>query len=136
MFKKEIFKMKHGKKLVGAGLLGLMLMGSMTAFAGNITDTYYDGSCGAGGFATITRSKTDYTSSYILHGGDKPVEVEVCSGGTNYSANGESYYVAVGTAAYLPNYVKESGKNNCYLWLTPSPAVSCRLYGQWSPDSV
>jgi hypothetical protein len=136
MFKKQILKVKHGKKLIGVGLLGLMLMGSMTAFAGNITDTYYDGNCGAGGFATITRSKDDYTSSYIYHKGERGANVSVYSGGVNYSANGGSYYVGAGTAAYLPNYVKESGRSNCYLWLTPSPSGSCRLYGQWSPDSV
>ena len=43
MFKKQILKVKHGKKLIGAGLLGLMLMGSMTAFAGNTTDRNQNG---------------------------------------------------------------------------------------------
>lgn len=135
MFKKKIFKVKHGKKLIGAGLLGLMLMGSMTAFAGNTGDTYYNQYCTSSGFFTATRDKLDYTSSYIYHKGDRGAYVSVYSGGVNYSVNGGSY-VNAGASAYLPNYVKENGRNNCCLHLTPSPAGSCRLYGQWSPDSV
>ena len=136
MFKKQILKLKHGKRLIGAGLLGLMLMGSMTAFAGNTTDTYYNVNAGAGGFNTASRAKQDYTSSYIYHQGDRAVNVGVYSGGINYSANGGSYYVAAGSAVYLPNYVKERGRSTCYLHLTPSPAGACHLYGCWSPDSI
>ena len=136
MFKKQILKVKHGKKLIGAGLLGLMLMGSMTAFAGNITDTYYDGNCGAGGFATITRSKDDYTSSYIYHKGERGANVSVYSGGVNYSENGLFYPVAAGRSAYLQNYVKESGRNDCYLHIETLSGKPYFMSGRWSPDSI
>ncbi|MCI9602748.1 MAG: hypothetical protein HFH19_00700 [Ruminococcus sp.] len=136
MFKKQILKLKHGKRLIGTGLLGLMLMGSITAFAGNTKDRYYSATVGASGYSTPVRSKLDYTSSYILHEGDRAVYAGVYSGGVNYSANGSSYYVAVGTSSYLPNYVRENGKSSCCLRLTPAPAGSCYLHGWWSPDSI
>lgn len=135
MFKKQILKLKHGKKLISAGLLGLMLMGSMTAFAGNTADTSYNVNVGPGGFTTVSRSKQNDSSLYISHQGDRGVNVGVFSGGVNYSANGGYYYVAAGTSAYLPSYVNESGKSSCYLHLIPSPASSCHLYGHWRPDS-
>lgn len=136
MIKKKFFKVQHGKKMIGAGLFGLMLMGCMTAFAGNIQYAYYGVNIGADGYVLATEEKQDYTSSYIFHQGDRAVYVGVYSEGINYSANGSYYYVGVGMAAYLPNYVKENGRNDCYLWLIPSTAGACRLYGQWSPDSV
>ncbi len=136
MFKKQILKLKHGKRLIGAGLLGLMLMGTMTAFAGNTTDTYYNAYVGASGYITLCKDKLDYTSSYIFHQGDRDVYVGVFSDGVNYSANGGYYYIAMGTSAYLPNFVKENGRSSCCLRLMPSPAGSCRLYGWWSSDSV
>lgn len=136
--KKQIVKMNRGKRIISAGLLGLMLMGSLstTALAGNIQDLEYRHYSGVNGFATATRAKTDYTSAYIHHQGERSADVQVCSMGINYSANGSSYYIEPGKAAYLPNYVKENGKSNCYLYLTPSEGVSCSLYGVWSPDSV
>lgn len=109
MFKKQILKLKHGKKLISAGLLGLMLMGSMTAFAGNTADTSYNVNVGPGGFTTVSRSKQNDSSLYISHQGDRGVNVGVFSGGVNYSANGGYYYVAAGTSAYLPSYVKMLG---------------------------
>lgn len=137
MYKKRLLKIKHGKKVVGVGLLGLMLLGSFgNVFAGNTGDTFYNYNSTSYGFATETRDKTDYTSAYIRHKGVNSANVQVRSEGINYSANGGSYYVAAGTSAYLPNYVKENGKNNCYLYLTPSPAISSTLYGQWSLDSI
>lgn len=104
--------------------------------AGNTYDTEYDYNTGPNGFATETRDKTDYTSAYVWHKGVYSANISVRSGGVNYSANGGSYFVSAGSSAYLPNYVKENGINNCYLYLTPSPALSCELFGQWSPDSV
>lgn len=137
MFKKQILKMKHGKKMICTGIISAMLLMAMstTAFA-SAQDTPYDYFTGPNGFATQTRLKEDYTSSYINHQGVNPANVQVRSSGINYSANGGSYYVGVGQSRYLPNYVKENGRNNCYLYLTPSPALSCTLFGQWSPDSV
>lgn len=138
MFKKQRRKMCRGKRLVSAGLLGLMLMGSLpaTALAANVTDTYYNQYCGVTGFSTQARAKQDASSAYIYHQGSRAVNVRVCSDGVNYSANGSYYYVEAGKAVYLPNYVKENGRGSCYLHLTPSPSGSCNLYGCWSPDSV
>lgn len=138
MFRKQRVKMNHGKRLVSSGLLGLMLMGSMSAtvLAGNVTDTYYNQNCGVTGFSTPARAKQDDTSAYIYHQGSRPANVRVCSDGVNYSANGSFYYVDTGKAVYLPNYVKENRRDSCYLHLVPSPSGSCNLYGCWSPDSV
>jgi len=135
MFKKQILKLKHGKRFISAGLLGLMLVGSMTAFAGNTVDLSYNAYVGEGGYVTLCKEKKDSTPSYIFHKGERAVYVEVYSGGVNCSANGSSYYVAAGTSAYLPNCVKAVGRS-CCLRLTPSPIGSCRLYGCWSPDSI
>jgi len=48
MFKKQRRKICRGKRLVSAGLLGLMLMRSLpaTALAANVTDAYYNQNCG------------------------------------------------------------------------------------------
>lgn len=54
----------------------------------------------------------------------------------NYTANGSYYVVSSGQQMKLPNYVKERGRNDCYLKLVPIPAVSTILYGVWSPDSI
>ena len=106
MVKKQILKMKHSKKLVSIGLLGLMLLGSMNTFAGNIADTYYQINCGPEGFNTAARQKQDYTSAYIYHEGVDSAKVSVYSGGVNYSENGLFYPLAAGRSAYLQNYVK------------------------------
>ena len=135
MFKKQIFKLKHGKRFISAGLLGLMLVESMTAFTGNTEDISYNKYVGAGGYVTLCKEKKDSTPSYIFHQGDRAVNVGGYSGGVNCSPNASSYYVAAGTSAYLPNCVKEAGRS-CCLRLTPSPIGSCRLYGWWSPDSI
>lgn len=91
--------------------------------AGNIVNTPYEYSSRIEGFATVTRDKTDYSSAYIYHYSDNNAYVQVCSGGMNYSANGGSYWVGVGSSTYLPNYVKENSRNICYLYIQPSPAA-------------
>ena len=135
MFKKQIRRTEIRHRSLPCCIHGLMLMGSMTAFAGNTADTSYNVNVGPGGFTTVSRSKQNDSSLYISHQGDRGVNVGVFSGGVNYSANGGYYYVAAGTSAYLPSYVNESGKSSCYLHLIPSPASSCHLYGRWRPDS-
>lgn len=57
MFKKQILKLKHGKRFISAGLLGLMLVGSMTAFAGNTVDLSYNAYVGEGGYVTLCKEK-------------------------------------------------------------------------------
>lgn len=136
MVKKQILKMKHSKKLVSIGLLGLMLLGSMNTFAGNIADTYYQINCGPEGFNTVPRQKQDYTSAYIYHEGVDSAKVSVYSGGVNYSVNGLYYPVAAGTEGRIPNYVKERGKDNCYLHIEPLSGKSSSMSGRWSPDSI
>lgn len=140
MHKKQFLKIGNSKKSKAiTGLaLSLLLVGSMAGAvsAGNIGDTTYQYNSTGSGFATPTRDKTDYTSAYIYHYGVNSAMVQVRSGGVNYSANGGSYFVAAGSSSYLPNYVKENGRGNCYLYITPSPAVSCYMYGVWSPDSI
>lgn len=136
MVKKQILKMKHSKKLVSIGLLGLMLLGSMNTFAGNIADTYYQINCGPEGFNTVARQKQDYTSAYIYHEGVDSAKVSVYSGGVNYSENGLFYPVAAGRSAYLQNYVKESGRNDCYLHIETLSGKPYFMSGRWSPDSI
>lgn len=139
MRKKRLLKINCGRKMKGisAGLAILMLAGTMagTVSAGNIADTGYDHYASWAGFATDTRDKTDTTSAYISHYGDRDVNVEVRSSGVNYTIGGH-YYVRSGTWTYLLNTVKENGKNNCYLYITPYQANGVRLHGVWSPDSI
>lgn len=141
MRKKQLFKINcSGRtKAMGLSVTALMLAVAMSGSvfaAGNIEDSGYSYNSTKNGFATPTRPKVDDTSSYINHSGTKAASVQVRSYGINYSANGGSYYVKVGSARYLPNYVYENGKRNCYLYITPSPAQSALMYGEWSPDSV
>lgn len=140
MHKKQLLKIGNSKKskAISGLVLGLMMVGSLAGMvsAGNFQDTYYDYNSGQYGFATDTRTKEDYTSSYIWHKGYDNAYVEVRSTGVNLSANGGHYYVSAGSSAYLPNYVKENGYNNCYLYITPASGSASRMYGQWSPDSV
>lgn len=137
---KQILKLGNSKKSKAftALALSLVMAGSLAGAvsAGNIEDTTYSYNSTGNGFATATRDKTDYTSAYIYHKGVNSAMVQVRSSGINYSANGGSYFVAAGSSSYLPNYVKENGRGNCYLYITPSPALSCYMYGQWSPDSI
>ena len=140
MYKKQLLKVGTSKKSKAtAGLvIGLLMVGSVAGAvsAGNISDTSYQYNSTGEGFATVTRDKTDYTSAYIFHYGIDSANVQVRNGGVNYSANGGSYWVEAGSRAYLPNYVKENGLNNCYLYITPFSGESCYMYGVWSPDSI
>lgn len=136
MYKKQLLKIRRGRKLIGAGLLSLMLVGMLGNVHASSEDRWYEKYSGVNGFATSTEKKEDYTSSYIWHQGNIAANVQVKSMGINYTANGGSYYIEVGRAAYLPNYVKENGQDTCYLYLTPSPATPANLHGYWSPDSV
>lgn len=140
MRKKQLIKLNCSKrkKGIGIGMTAVMLTLAMSGgvLAGNIQDTGYSYNSTKTGFATATRPKQDATSSYIKHSGKVAARVQVRSSGTNYSANGGSYYVSVGTSKYLPNYVYENGKRNCYLYITPSSGQSSLMYGVWSPDSV
>lgn len=140
MYKKQILKIGHSRKSKVASclVLSFVLIGTIAAnvSAGNITDREYEYTCGPNGFATSTEEKWDYTSAYIYHQGNSAAYVQVRSNGINYSANGGSYYVSPGQQLYLPNYVKENGADNCYLYLTPSSSQWVKLYGVWSPDSV
>ena len=140
MYKKQLLKIGNSKKskaITGLALSFLLVRSMAGAVsAGNIEDTKYQYNSSGYGFATETRDKTDYTSSYINHSGVNSAMVQVRSSGVNYSANGGSYFVAAGTSSYLPNYVKENGRGNCYLYITPSPALDCYMYGVWSPDSI
>lgn len=139
MYKKRLLKVNmNGKKrfvtALGLSLIMTTMLG-MGASANNSGDTPYNYT-GQYGFATETRDKTDYSSAYIYHLGAYAANVEVRSGGGNYTANGGSYYVPVGAAQYLPNYVKENGRSNCYLYIRPSGGQYGTLHGWWSPDSV
>lgn len=140
MRKKQLIKVNCSRrtKAMGLSVTALMLAVAISGsvFAGNIQDTGYSYNSPKSGFATQTRPKEDDTSSYIKHSGKKAAYVQVRSSGKNYSANGGSYYVSVGSSKYLPNYVHENGKRNCYLYITPSPAQAVYMYGEWSPDSV
>ena len=140
MRKRQIIKLNCSKRTkrigmcVTTAMLTLGISGSV--FAGNIQDTGYSYNSTKNGFATATRPKEDATSAYINHAGNVAVNVQVRSSGTNYSANGKSYYIRVGTKAPLPNYVYENGKRNCYLYITPATGAASYLHGVWSPDSV
>lgn len=139
MRKKQLIKLNcKRKKEIGIGMTVVMLTLAMSGsvFAGEVVDTGYSYRSTKTGFATPTRPKLDDTSSYIKHSGEIAARVQVRSTGTNYSANGGSYYVNVGTSRYLPNYVYENGKRTCYLYITPASGKSSLMYGVWSPDSV
>ena len=140
MYKKQFLKIGNSKKskTITGIVLSLLLVGSMSgaALAGNFEDKPYNYNSTGYGFATSTEYKEDYTSSYINHFGVNSAMVEVRSCGVNYTANGSYYFVAAGTNSYLPNYVKENGRDNCYLYITPSPALNCYMHGKWSPDSI
>lgn len=143
MRKRQLLKLGNGKKgkAIGGAVLSLAMatmIGGGVLAAGNIQDSYYS-LYGENEYwyATPTRDKIDATSSYILHQKESGVYVQVRSKGINYTANGASYYVGVGSSRYLPNYVKENGQSTCYLLLNPS--VSGRkvdIVGKWSPDSI
>lgn len=119
--------------IISMALVGIGSMG--VAAKGNIQDTkYYEYS--TSGVFTETRHKWDDSSAYIRHEGACPINVQVMSGGINYSANGASYKVDVGQSRYLPNYVYERNQSDCYLFMRQEGSSAYYLYGVWSPDSV
>ncbi|MGN8739635.1 DUF2712 domain-containing protein [Bilifractor sp. HCP3S3_D3] len=136
MRSEQIFKLSKRSKIIVCIVLTMLfvVLCGKTVFANNCEDRDYSGYTGSYGFATHTRDKTDATSAYIYHYGPVGVNVQVRSQGINYTANGSSYYVAPGTSRYLPNYVYESGKRDCYLYITSVPSAT--VSGKWSPDSV
>lgn len=140
MYKKQLLKVGHGKKskVISGLVLSLVLVGMIagSVSAGDYQDSPYSYSVKQYGVATETRAKDDYTSAYIWHKGDSPINVLVESCGINYSVNPSGYGIAPGDHTYLPNYVKENSQNTCYLFLTPMWSGWRTLYGQWSPDSV
>lgn len=102
-----------------------------------ISDTTYQfSSTSQNCHVTETRDKRDTTSSYIYHERDVAVYVEVCSYGINYTAGSGRYLVRPGNSQYLYNYVKENGRDNCYLRIYSTTNRAVTLKGKWSPDSV
>ena len=141
MYKKQLLRVGNSKKskAITGVVISLLMVGSIagSVFAGNIKDTNYDYNSTKYGFATDTREKKDYTSSYICHRGNVNAYVEVRSNGTNQTAKqGGYYHVMAGSSCYLDNYVKENGYSNCYLYITPATGESSRMHGKWSPDSI
>lgn len=138
MYKKHILKIGNSKKCkaMTSLVLGLLMIGSMASVvSASAQDTFYDYNSSEYGFATDTRPKEDYTSSYIWHKGNDNAYVEVRSKGINLSVGGR-FYVSAGSSAYLPNTVKENGHDSCYRYITPASGRFSQMYGQWSPDSV
>ena len=140
MRKKVLLKLSGKARATGMALLGAFLVGStvQTAFAvGNITDRFYVyNSTGGLWWQTPPEEKWDYTSCYVYHKGNIPAYFSVYSDTANFTYGADSYYIGVGRQYYIPNLVKESGKNNCYLLIKPANRNPATIYGYWSPDSI
>ena len=68
MYKKQILKIGNSKKgkAITSLVLGLLMIGSTAGVvSASAQDTFYDYYSSEYGFATNTRPKEDYTSSYI-----------------------------------------------------------------------
>ena len=139
MYKKQLLRVGNSKKskAITGLVIGLLMVGSVAGAvsAGNIGNTSYQYNSTSKGFATETRDKIDYTSAYIEHYGVNGATVQVHSGGVNFTVGG-SRFAAAQSWSYLPNYVKENGFNNCYLYIKLYPEKGCYMYGAWSPDSI
>lgn len=140
MKKKALLKLSGKSRAACLALLGLTLVGGaarIVSAAGNITDIFYSyESKGGTWYQTPPAEKWDYTSCYVYHKGNIPAYFSVYSDNANLTYGATEYYVGVGQVKYIPNLVKESKKNTCYLLIHPANDSRATIYGYWSPDSV
>lgn len=129
--------------------IAIVPFSTMHVNANNHADiSYHIPYSGTGVATTASATKTDSTSVYIKHGGDRGVSVGI--GVVGYSGNytgmnggGSFVSVPLGRGYKITNYVAESFPNdynngryhNIYLRLRSSSGGRA-LHGVWSPDSI